>query len=78
MMASSTTIPNTTINMNADKTFTVTPISGSIINAPPKEIGIPIDTQNATDGLKNIVKRSNTKTIPIAKFLYNKLIRSWR
>ena len=78
MMASSTTIPKTTINMNADKIFTVTPISGSIINAPPKEIGIPIDTQNATDGLKNIVKRSNTKTIPIAKFLYNKLIRSWR
>ena len=69
IIASSTTIPNTTININADKTFTVTPICGSIIRAPPKEIGIPIATQNATEGLRNMVNKNNTKTIPIAKFL---------
>ncbi len=69
IIASSTTIPNTTININADKTFTVTPIFGRIIRAPPKEIGIPIDTQNATDGLKNMVNKNKTRTIPIAKFL---------
>ncbi len=76
MIASSTTIPRTTININVDNTFIVTPSIGSKIKAPPNEIGIPIATQNATDGLKNIVKRISTRIIPIAKFLYNIFILS--
>ena len=77
-MASSTTIPSTTINIKVDNTFIVTPNIGSNNNAPPKDIGIPMATQKATDGLKNIVKRIRTKHIPIAKFLYKIFILSSR
>ena len=69
MIASSTTIPKTTINIKVDNTLIVTPSIGSKISAPPKEIGIPIATQKATEGRKNIVRSIRTKTIPIAKFL---------
>ena len=69
MIASSTTIPKTTINIKVDNTLIVTPSIGSKISAPPKEMGIPIATQKATEGRKNIVRSIRTKTIPIAKFL---------
>ena len=62
--------------MKADKTFTVTPSKGNNNNAPPNEIGIPIETQNANDGFRNIVNNNKTKLIPIAKLRYSKLIRS--
>ena len=78
IIASSTTIPSTTINIKVDKTFIVTPNSGSNNNAPPKDMGIPMATQKATEGLKNIVKRISTKHIPIAKFLYRIFILSSR
>ena len=63
-MASSTTIPSTKIKPNKLIMFKVTPNTGIIIKAPIKEMGMPINTQKAMDGLRNKVNKASTNMPP--------------
>ena len=53
IIASSTTIPNTKINVNRESILIERFNGANSQNPPMKEIGIPKETQNANFGFKN-------------------------
>ena len=64
IIASSTTIPMTRRNAKSDITFNDTSFDGRKINVPANAVKIPTAHQNATIGLKNIIRTINTKNNP--------------
>ena len=68
-MASSTTIPSTTINPNALIRFKVIPNAAITENAPRKLMGMPMNTQMAILGRRNRVNKAMTRKVPCAALL---------
>ena len=64
MIASSTTIPSTTMNANSEIRLTETSFQGMKITAPRNEIGMPSDTQPARRSLKKSDSTSSTSAKP--------------
>ena len=64
IIASSTTIPRTRINVNNDNILIERSTAGIKRKPPINDIGIPSETQNASFGLRNIAKINTTSTKP--------------
>ena len=63
-IASSTTMPSTMMKPNRLIMLIVTPVNGISISAPRKLAGMPINTQSATAGLRNMVSNRITRMLP--------------
>ena len=80
MIASSTTMPSTTMNANKLMVLMETPTAalGSSMKAPMKATGRPTATQMAMRRRRNRPKMMNTRAAPAAKFSSIRLMRLLR
>jgi len=74
-IASSTTMPSTTMKANIEIMFSEAPQAGMIQNPPMKEIGMPMATQKARRGCRKRARQMKTSTRPIVPFFSIRFMR---
>ena len=74
-IASSTTIPSTTMKAKSEIMFTDAPKKGIRKSAPRNEVGIPQATQNATRTSRKRLRQSTTRISPICALRHSRSMR---